>query len=138
MRNNYPIRKTKHGKPCRACGGTLRFVNYPPACVKCYGGQRYNPETGEVRKLVFKGRHWGGVHGLAPGVAEARMASNGYKCVICSDSLTRETAVIDHCHDRLKVRDVICRKCNVMLGMANDKPEVLERAAAYLRWHTLQ
>lgn len=39
---------------------------------------------------------------------------------------------IDHNHVTGEVRGIICRNCNWLLGLAQDNPHVLERAARYL------
>lgn len=50
-------------------------------------------------------------------------------CEICG---TREDLVIDHCHKAGHVRGSLCRKCNSLLGMANDDPALLQAAVEYL------
>lgn len=40
---------------------------------------------------------------------------------------------IDHCHNSGRVRGLLCAKCNTLIGLADDNPETLEKAAAYLR-----
>jgi hypothetical protein len=42
---------------------------------------------------------------------------------------------VDHCHDSGKLRDLLCSRCNVALGQADDSPERLEAMAAYIRKH---
>jgi len=39
---------------------------------------------------------------------------------------------IDHCHDTGAVRGVLCKKCNLALGLANDDPKILSGLIAYL------
>jgi hypothetical protein len=39
---------------------------------------------------------------------------------------------LDHCHQSGQVRGVLCRNCNVALGLMADNPERLRRAAEYL------
>lgn len=60
------------------------------------------------------------------------------RCSICDDILTKETAVLDHCHITNKVRDVLCRKCNKALGLMKDNADQLRRAADYLEKHGRQ
>lgn len=52
------------------------------------------------------------------------------QCQICSD--TFKTLVVDHDHSNGKYRGLLCRRCNVMLGMAQDKSRVLLNAIKYL------
>ena len=51
-------------------------------------------------------------------------------CAICP---TTEDLVVDHCHDTGKVRGLLCRKCNVALGMFADSKDKLEAALNYLK-----
>lgn len=50
-------------------------------------------------------------------------------------SSDRKHAVLDHCHDSLKVRGILCGNCNIMLGKAMDQIEILENAIEYLKTH---
>jgi hypothetical protein len=50
-------------------------------------------------------------------------------CEICGDI---HDMVIDHDHLSGKIRGVLCKKCNNVLGMARDKPNILRAAASYL------
>lgn len=54
-------------------------------------------------------------------------------CALCfkKDPDGRDLAV-DHCHKSQKVRGLLCRPCNTALGLLNEDPELLARAAAYL------
>lgn len=42
---------------------------------------------------------------------------------------------VDHCHKSGKVRDLLCRRCNHLLGMANDDVQLLQDMIAYLNKH---
>lgn len=59
-----------------------------------------------------------------------------HKCAICgtmeSDRKDGDL-VVDHCHASGKVRGMLCQKCNLMLGNANDLVGTLEQAVIYLR-----
>jgi hypothetical protein len=58
------------------------------------------------------------------------------KCAICGKDLVfgKETHV-DHDHDSDVVRDLLCNFCNLGLGQFKDNPDILEKAASYLRRH---
>ena len=61
----------------------------------------------------------------------------GGRCEICGCELeqnNRATA-IDHDHDRLVARGILCNSCNTGLGGLRDSPELLEAALVYLRRH---
>ncbi len=63
------------------------------------------------------------------------LAVQEYKCAICGSSLPdagERNACLDHDHKTKKVRAILCRACNCMLGYARDNPDNLIMAAAYL------
>lgn len=93
-----------------------------------------------VRKEAFKGYDLKRMYGLSLKEYEAMRAKQGDRCLICG--ATEEKMIrgkklnlaIDHCHATKRIRGLLCADCNRGLGMFKDKPELLERAAQYLRW----
>lgn len=62
--------------------------------------------------------------------------NQGRKCNICkSDTTVGRGWHTDHCHETNKVRGILCYHCNLLLGMAKDRIEILETAIAYLKEH---
>lgn len=63
-------------------------------------------------------------------------------CAVCyqtetalaTTGATRRLSV-DHDHHTGEIRELLCLKCNVMIGAADDDPQRLEAAAGYLRKH---
>lgn len=55
------------------------------------------------------------------------------KCQLCDESLNVEHSHIDHCHKTLRIRGILCRKCNVGLGMFRDNIHILYKAIVYLQ-----
>lgn len=56
------------------------------------------------------------------------------KCGICKTSnFGTPNPVIDHDHSTGKIRGILCRTCNLGIGMFVDSVEVLESAIAYLK-----
>jgi len=51
-------------------------------------------------------------------------------CEICHSD---KNLVVDHCHDRVVYRGVVCSNCNKALGFAGDSVERLEKMIDYLR-----
>lgn len=63
----------------------------------------------------------------------AMMSAQNGKCAICGEVFGLWCMpAVDHCHTTGKVRGILCGFCNRMLGTANDDPEQLSSAIAYL------
>ena len=53
-------------------------------------------------------------------------------CAICfSECKTKQRLVVDHCHQTGKVRGLLCKSCNMSLGVL-EKSDWLESALMYL------
>jgi Recombination endonuclease VII len=52
---------------------------------------------------------------------------------MCASCGKTEKLFIDHCHTTGKIRGLLCRYCNSLIGFAKDDPEMLRRAAIYVR-----
>jgi hypothetical protein len=64
------------------------------------------------------------------------LESQNHECAICGAQESDRKGgdlVVDHCHSSGKVRGMLCQKCNLMLGNANDCIGTLEQAVLYLR-----
>jgi len=57
------------------------------------------------------------------------------KCLICG-SKEDEKLHVDHCHETGKVRGLLCKTCNVCLGLLDEDPVLFERCIEYLSDHT--
>jgi hypothetical protein len=57
------------------------------------------------------------------------------KCAICLRSHIpgKRPWHIDHDHKTGKIRGILCKHCNVMLGMSQENTEVLNSAISYVR-----
>lgn len=53
------------------------------------------------------------------------------KCAICDDIFTK-TPQVDHCHDTLIIRGLLCGDCNRMLGQGRESSHILRKGAEYL------
>jgi hypothetical protein len=91
-------------------------------------------ESNRVYYLMLK-------YGLTDEQYDLILSAQGGRCAICQCVPRTRRLAVDHCHktaktaDKLKsVRGLLCSRCNNrLLGAAHDKPEILDRAADYLR-----
>lgn len=70
-------------------------------------------------------------YGISVEELEALFEAAGGVCMICKREPHR-WLVIDHCHNSLKVRGILCEKCNQALGLFNDDVVSLKNAIEYL------
>jgi len=62
-------------------------------------------------------------------------------CAICKRPENRsykgkvKRLSVDHCHTTLKIRQLLCSDCNTSLGLMEDDPDRLRRAADYVERH---
>lgn len=77
-------------------------------------------------------------YGLEPADFDALVAKQGGLCAICDGPPNGpgRRLHVDHCHNSKVVRGLLCAKCNTAVGLLDDDPDRLDRAAAYLRQHT--
>lgn len=83
-----------------------------------------------------RSREWHKAHryrsyGLSRNEYTALVEAQAGSCRICSK---QKPLVIDHCHTTGKVRGLLCRSCNTLIGLAFDDAHTLERAIEYLQW----
>ena len=53
-------------------------------------------------------------------------------CAICKKEDKKRSLSIDHCHTTLKVRGLLCKKCNSAIGFFEDDKRLLKNAIKYL------
>lgn len=82
-------------------------------------------------------------YGLTNEQVDAMEAAQDGQCPICTRALRRDDPdtekpvriCIDHDHLAGAVRSLLCDPCNKLLGHADDDPDRLRAAAAYLDAH---
>ena len=89
--------------------------------------RRANPEAARQKDLRARLKR---KYGLTPEqVDEMNEAQDGH-CLLC-DSTTR-SLVVGHCHSTGRVRGLLCRSCNTIVGQVELSPLLVERLGAYL------
>jgi hypothetical protein len=71
----------------------------------------------------------------------SRVKNQSNVCAVCGRSETSSyrgklrRLAVDHCHSTGAVRDLLCTKCNMVLGAVGDDIGVLRQMIAYLERH---
>ena len=78
------------------------------------------------------------MYGLTNEQYNEKLASQNNVCAICGKPETSKTKslrplCVDHNHDTKKVRGLLCRSCNLILGFSYESIENLQNAINYLR-----
>ncbi len=93
----------------------------------------YRARPGHKEKFNKYRRGWAYMkkYGITVEEFESILAKQGYVCAICRKD---GKFVVDHDHNTLKVRGVLCGHCNKALGMMFDDTTILANAIEYLKW----
>lgn len=117
-------------------------------CHRNYERDRYNSFNEEEKKIVIqralnrnrkhkKDRNLVNRcrnYGITVDQYTAMEVAQNFCCAICNQELPLS---IDHNHLTGKVRQLLCKKCNTMLGYAREDPEILRAGAEYLEAHNV-
>jgi len=115
-----------------------------PEKVKEAGRQRDKKRLGErFRKEYMRRKRLKRDFDLSPETYEIMLKSQNYLCAICHkaetalarDKITLRRLAVDHDHLTGKIRQLLCNKCNCLLGRADDDIERLKAAITYLQKH---
>lgn len=76
-------------------------------------------------------------YGIDLQIYEDLLISQGNKCKICGVGSNPDSRanylVVDHSHTTGEIRGLLCTKCNALLGLAQDREDILEEAKQYLK-----
>ena len=113
-------------------------------CKECNRAQAaaYRASKPDYHKVVYaktkeqtRERHLKRKYGVSLADYDRMLADQGGCCAICrAPEAEQFNSVfhVDHCHSTGKVRGLLCRGCNHMLGVVGDDPAILQSAIAYL------
>lgn len=136
-------KKPELGKPCKECG----IILSPENCV--YSGQKLRSLCRDCHNLYM--RKWREnnpeahvgydvkQYGLSLEEYKNRVALQLEGCAICKQPCkTGQRLAVDHDHSTKQVRDLLCRRCNTVLGLVNDDELLLFDILDYLKRHDLK
>ena len=151
---NPPATGDATEKMCPRCGNTkpidqfgLRSNGTPKGyCRNCeaqYQATHAATTHGREQRRVARSKWNDGNHGYflnyRYGITvedyDQMLADQDGRCAICGTDEPGSGNVkwaVDHCHDSLKVRGLLCTTCNTGLGYFKDDPQRLRAAAEYL------
>ena len=112
-------------KTCNKCGNSKPVAEFHKngsspdglrsVCKECRNGQKL---------------HIGPRYGITTAQWDSMYDGQRGRCAICRE-IPEESLQVDHCHTTKEVRGLLCPKCNRAIGLLNDIPENMMRAALY-------
>ena len=129
--SSRPTGRNRRCKECRNARNRALVARDPARRAETMQRwQRRNPERYAAAKRAHALRRYG----LTLAEYDRLLATQDGLCAVCRlpESPGWELAV-DHDHASGLVRGLLCRRCNVGLGLLRDDPAVVEAAARYLR-----
>jgi hypothetical protein len=122
-------------KQCTKCGEHKLFSEFNSRSTGKYGLDSrckacYKAYADSVARSKSLGRY-----GMTEADYDTMLTEQGGGCAICGGTTMpphQKYLAVDHCHDSMLVRGLLCSGCNHGLGHFFDNPERLRKAAAYL------
>lgn len=116
----------KHDLPYSEMSGAWR-------CRKCVSEyQVKRRKTKGIKQDPEKTRQYKDAYHYGLSAEESRELRSRGRCDACGTLEGDAVMVIDHDHATLRVRGLLCRHCNLVLGHAKDNPQLLRMLADYL------
>lgn len=122
----YPQRRFKE-KSCRWCGNIFKPI--APSHHYC---------SDDCRKLVSADKSYRRAYGVGVKWVLRQLDKQGWRCAICQKFgfKMRDDHIsglnLDHCHKTGAARGLLCHNCNRGIGLLQDDPNIMRRAALYI------
>jgi hypothetical protein len=103
------------------------------------GSPEYSPiiiENDISEKAVNQSYHQKkSLYGITREQFEELVTKQDHKCASCKEDARgfEHTLHVDHCHDSLEIRGLLCSGCNTAAGWLDNNPDTAEKLAEYLR-----
>lgn len=128
--SEFYISKGRISSACKSCKSDMYkdWEKRNPEKRKEIHSKHYE-KTARWHVLKYK-------YGISKQEYEAMLFYQDGKCAICYTTNSRHNKsnnlLVDHCHDSLKIRGLLCNRCNTALGLINDETSILKRMIEYL------
>ena len=137
-------------KTCRTCKQQKEETDFYKASRKNGNPNERHSECKECTKTRVKAahannpdrardRHYRRTYGISLADFNRMVLAQGNKCACCPATKAggkHNQWNVDHDHVTGVVRGLLCKDCNIVLGLVEDSPEHLQRLIAYIAKHT--
>lgn len=109
--------------------GRWRFRSY---CMFCRRKSVVATRDKDNHRRLGKEQHRKKQYGLSQAEFEVMLVEQDFKCAACKITIDT-SACVDHDHCTGDIRGLLCNRCNVIIGFANDDVDVLQGIMKYLK-----
>jgi len=120
------IKGQQHCSECRN-----KRMAYQKTISKFSKQKAYNKYY-QSNSLKFRDYYYKKHYGITLEDYDNLLKEQNNKCAICNKE-SNKRLLIDHSHETNKIRGLLCRNCNVLLGHAFENIEVLEKTIDYIK-----
>ena len=141
MPSGKPGSGMKYGDNCKDCGYPIFEDNavtkgkyLQTRCKTCY--RIYSDNLPSRSKEARRYQYVAWKFGLSPEEYERKVELQLGGCAICKQPCNvRASLAVDHDHKTGAIRDLLCHRCNMVLGAVNDNELLLLEMMDYLKRH---
>ena len=126
-------------RKCKPCTKAWHTAHYQRPEVKARHreqGRRWREANKQRQREMDLRSRLKTVYKMTTDQYEAMLAQQGHGCAICGSSdPKRKNALrlfVDHDHATGEVRGLLCHPCNLLIGHAEERPDVLQKAIEYV------
>lgn len=111
---------------CRSCHNKYKY-NYMQKF------KQENPKEYQRQNKIFNQRRRDKMFNLNVGQYQQMLEEQNHGCYLCGGTSKNGSALaVDHDHETGTVRRLLCDCCNRGIGLLQDSPELLAKAALYI------
>ena len=107
-------------------------ANNPERCREYR--KRYNQKHPDKVRAGQRRRKLRHLYGIEEHDYQRLLQEQGGRCAICGGQDEQHLSV-DHDHSTGEIRGLLCRQCNLVIGNAQEDPNILEASMRYLEKH---
>jgi hypothetical protein len=108
-------------------------------CVECFEDKEESEFTlrSSICKKCKRQKNLSSTYGISTKTYAKMYNDQKGCCAICGkhESEFKRSLCVDHCHTTLKVRNLLCMKCNSALGLLNEDEDTVTSMLSYIREH---
>lgn len=97
--------------------------------------QRWRDSHRDAHVAAIRRRNLRKMYGITVEQYDQMLVEQNGGCALCEKPPDKRRLSVDHDHATGKVRGLLCKHCNFMIGLAREQPKVFQAAIAYLEKH---